>query len=89
MKLSKDQLNSLIKECVEEKLEELGENFEASSAPQQDPMKENARRACTEALQSLKVAADSFRKIGVKATAIDDCYFTLKRFMEANKGSIY
>jgi hypothetical protein len=33
MKLSKDQLNSLIRECIEEKLEELGENFEGAGQP--------------------------------------------------------
>ena len=84
MKLSKDQLNALIKECVEEKLEELGENFEGQ--PLQDPAgMENAKRAGIAALQSLKTASESYKKIGVKATVIDDCYFTLKRFLETTK----
>lgn len=87
MKLTKEQLDNLIKECVDEHMSALSETDIATQQSGGNPSadKDQVHSDLFDAMSALGNASRGLRALGMKPTEIEDAYFKVKRFLQAMK----
>ncbi len=82
MKITKEQLDSLIRECVDEKMDDLlGEDQSNFGQPGPEEHVEMIHRDIHDAMTALRNASEGLKSAGRNPSVIDDCFFRLKRFI--------
>lgn len=78
MKITKEQLEKMIAESIEEHLGGLAEQM-----PGQPQMPEEVFHDLHTAMSALRNASAGMKKAGLKAVEVDDCFFKVKRLLDS------